>query len=256
MKTQNYSSRMGKRIDAVVLHSTAGYLSGSVSWLCNPQSRASVHYVIGRGGEVVQLVDEDAAAWHVRREVPGLWNERSIGIELVDDRIGDKSWQTEAQYSALVELLAAVVARYGVPLDRQHFVMHRELDPGRRFDPVGWSGSDVQALISDIFIKLNPLPVIVPEVAIDTITPILYQEEDMSLSKEELAEAVAIGQAKAIGSKRLADLLAAGKKLPKFYKHGAAIFVGGREGEKNAYLVPNMQVFYALGGVDNQWTEY
>ena len=70
----------------LVIHYTAGRnLEGAVSWLTNPQSKASAHIVIGRDGKVAQLVPFDTIAWHA-----GLsqWegrvdlNKYSIGIEL------------------------------------------------------------------------------------------------------------------------------------------------------------------------------
>lgn len=40
-------------------------------------SKASAHLIIGRGGELVQLVPFDTVAWHAKEA-----NKRSIGIEL------------------------------------------------------------------------------------------------------------------------------------------------------------------------------
>ena len=77
-----------------VIHYTAGRSLGqTVSWLSNPRSRASAHLVIGRDGEVVQLVPFNRQAWHAGRSkwtvetsygshtYLGL-NQHSIGIEL------------------------------------------------------------------------------------------------------------------------------------------------------------------------------
>ena len=44
--------------EVIVLHDTAGRLDhvSSVRWLCDPAAKASAHFVVGRAGEVVQLV--------------------------------------------------------------------------------------------------------------------------------------------------------------------------------------------------------
>ena len=59
----NYGSRQGWIPDMVVYHITEGRYSGSVAWLCNPQSGASAHFVVSRAGEVTQLVPLKYAAW-------------------------------------------------------------------------------------------------------------------------------------------------------------------------------------------------
>jgi len=41
----------------LVMHYTAGSsASSSINWLCNPDARASAHLVIGRDGDITQLV--------------------------------------------------------------------------------------------------------------------------------------------------------------------------------------------------------
>jgi N-acetylmuramoyl-L-alanine amidase len=72
--------------DSIVIHYTAGSsLSSSVAWLKNPQAKASPHLVIGKTGEIVQLVPFNVKAWHAGKSSwkgrKGL-NNFSIGIEL------------------------------------------------------------------------------------------------------------------------------------------------------------------------------
>lgn len=70
----------------LVMHYTAGgSAAGAVSWLTSPTSKASAHLVIGRDGEVTQLIPFNRVAWHAD---PSSWqglsglNQHSIGIEL------------------------------------------------------------------------------------------------------------------------------------------------------------------------------
>ena len=65
-KSQNSGSRFGtNRPDTLIVHYTGGRsLASSVSWLTNPASRASAHVVIGKNGDIVQIVAFDTVAWH------------------------------------------------------------------------------------------------------------------------------------------------------------------------------------------------
>jgi N-acetylmuramoyl-L-alanine amidase len=76
----------------IVLHDTAGRLDheSSVRWLCDRAAKASAHFVIGRGGEIVQLAPTNVATWHAGQSC---WlrksnvNGFSIGIEIVNPGI-------------------------------------------------------------------------------------------------------------------------------------------------------------------------
>ena len=67
-----------KKPKQVVIHYTAGRNAASAAnWLCMKAAKASAHLVIGRAGEMYQLVQFDTVAWHARQA-----NKSSIGIEL------------------------------------------------------------------------------------------------------------------------------------------------------------------------------
>ena len=107
----NYSKRpTGVQPGGVVLHTTAGgSYTSTIGWFANTiqapaslgsgfvvrngkkyyASQASAHYVVGRKGEVAQMVDEADAAWHAgsRETVPAMngksnLNAWTIGIEV------------------------------------------------------------------------------------------------------------------------------------------------------------------------------
>ena len=63
-KSPNTMSRYGWSPDMIVMHICEGSFAGSVSWLCNPASQASSHYVTGKNGELSQLVDLSLATWY------------------------------------------------------------------------------------------------------------------------------------------------------------------------------------------------
>lgn len=84
--------------DLLVMHFTAGSsYESSITHLSSPGTRASAHLVIGRGGQITQLVPFNKVAWHAGRSRwrgrSGL-NKFSIGIEL--DNAGKLSWQGSA----------------------------------------------------------------------------------------------------------------------------------------------------------------
>lgn len=86
VESPNRSARKGD-IKYIVLHHTgAGSYNGIVKWLCNPQAKASAHFVVGTSGQLVQIVDYDKyEAWHAGRAAwkgKRIDNHHSIGIEI------------------------------------------------------------------------------------------------------------------------------------------------------------------------------
>ena len=96
-------------------------------------SGVSAHYLIGRDGKVVSLVDERNRAWHAGES---FWagqrdlNSASIGIELDND--GREPF-AEPQIVALLALLGDLKARYR--LAPTSFLGHGDIAPGRKVDP-------------------------------------------------------------------------------------------------------------------------
>lgn len=128
--------RNGRSIIAIVDHITAGAHPGCVSWLCNPASQASAHYVVARNGEIVRLVDESNRAWHAGIVKNPNWplydgtnpNAYTIGIE----HEGYDGTLTELQYQATLWLHKQIMARYGIPADMNHIIGHYRIDSVNR----------------------------------------------------------------------------------------------------------------------------
>lgn len=120
-----------REVDEIVIHITDGgsRISGTIGWFQNPNQRnargnpihVSAHYVVGRDGEVVQMVRNNDIAWHANSA-----NRRSIGIEHVANTRG--LLPTEEQYVASARLVAWLCQQYGLPTDRQHVLGHAEAD--------------------------------------------------------------------------------------------------------------------------------
>ncbi len=154
--------------DTLVIHFTAGSsFDSSVAHLASEKAKASAHVVIGREGQITQLVPFDTVAWHAGKSQwkgrSGL-NQYSIGIEL--DNAGELtknaaghylSWfnrvydadevfegvhrnqqqpsfwhaYSQAQIEATFELCALLCETYGI----QEIVGHEEIAPARKTDP-------------------------------------------------------------------------------------------------------------------------
>jgi len=93
--------------------------------------RVSAHFLVRRGGGIVQFVPCDKRAWHAGvssyagRE---RCNDFSIGIEL--EGTEDVAY-TDSQYEALAALIRALSARYPI----SDIVGHSDIAPGRKTDP-------------------------------------------------------------------------------------------------------------------------
>ena len=126
-----------RRPNLVVLHHTSNRtLDAALTTLITPWRKVSAHYLIGRDGEIVQLVEEKDRAWHAGAS---WWggntdiNSISIGIELDNDGFEPFA---EAQIDALLVLLSDVMSRHNIP--GANVVSHADVSPGRKVDPSAW----------------------------------------------------------------------------------------------------------------------
>lgn len=98
--------------------------------------RVSSHFFIRRDGRVVQYAPAGARAWHAgvsQFRGRAKCNDFSIGIELEGN---DHTPFEAAQYAALGDLTAALLARYPVTdvQGHEHVAPGRKTDPGAFFD--------------------------------------------------------------------------------------------------------------------------
>lgn len=153
----NKMSRKGWKPDMIVSHITEGSYSGAVSWLMNPKSGASSHFVVSKKGEITQLVDIREAAWingtsvkiadsnHYSKSALQLVRDRktnanyyTIGIEHEGFFREQKGALTSEQLKATIWLHKYIIAEvkkiFGIdiPIDRQHIVGHYQVDPIRK----------------------------------------------------------------------------------------------------------------------------
>jgi N-acetylmuramoyl-L-alanine amidase len=123
-----------RRPNFVILHQTTNAtVDKALATLTDSQRKVSAHYLIGRDGALIQLVDEAARAWHAGESRWGGMsdlNSASIGIEL--DNTGEEPF-AEAQIVTLLSLLADLRERYRIPA--ANVLAHGDVAPTRKVDP-------------------------------------------------------------------------------------------------------------------------
>lgn len=129
--TVNFNLR---KANYVIIHYTAQDSVGQTLrtfTLVKPQ--VSAHYVIGKDGKVIHMLNDYMRAWHAGVSKWGSisdMNSSSIGIEL--DNKGNEPF-SQAQMNSLLTLLAKLKKDYNIPT--ANFIGHGDIAPGRKPDP-------------------------------------------------------------------------------------------------------------------------
>ena len=184
--------RNGWKPDIIVCHITEGNFDGAVSWLCNPDSQASTHFVVAKDGRVSQLVDLQDTAWGNGTTTTS-GDSRFYGnsnIQTVKDRKTNANYYTfsiehegfykdskgsltEAQLSATVEVMKFIIQEtkriYGVdiPIDRQHIIGHYDVAPKWKPNCPGQNYP-----FDEIIKRLKPQPVTQYPISVANLTAI------------------------------------------------------------------------------------
>lgn len=126
-----------RRPNLVIIHHTGNdTLEQALRTLTTPARKVSSHYLIGRDGTVLQMVEDHARAWHSGKSWWGGFtdiNSASLGIEL--DNNGREPF-ADAQIEALLALLTDIQQRYRIP--PANFIGHADVAPTRKDDPSEW----------------------------------------------------------------------------------------------------------------------
>jgi N-acetylmuramoyl-L-alanine amidase len=129
--TTNFSIR---KPNFVIIHHTAqDSMKQTITTFTLTRTQVSSHYVVGRDGEIVQMLNDYLRSWHAGR---GRWgndtdlNSASIGIEL--DNNGSEPF-TQVQIESLLVLLKRLKWKYGIPT--ANFIGHSDIAPLRKVDP-------------------------------------------------------------------------------------------------------------------------
>lgn len=118
----------------IVIHHTAqNSLAQTVRTFSLEHTKVSAHYVVGRDGQVVQMLNDYYRGWHAGKSKWGNitdLNSVSLGIEL--DNNGKEPFP-EYQINALLNLLDTLKNRYEIP--QTNFIGHSDIAPARKDDP-------------------------------------------------------------------------------------------------------------------------
>lgn len=147
--TVNKSSRGNYKPSLIVWHIAEGSYNGTISWEKNPASQTSSHFVLGKNGEITQLVPLNMAAWtqgvdpnkdmkptnaYVKAHKGINPNLYCISIECEGKWSETKGKLTDKQLEAAAELTRHIVSEvkriYGaeIPIDREHMIGHCEIN--------------------------------------------------------------------------------------------------------------------------------
>ena len=131
--------RRGKIPVGICLHIMEGTMAGSRSWFNNPQSRASYHYGVSRGGEIWQFVKEENVAWSqggINRPTAKIVldrpriNPNRYLISIGHEGFSTDTW-TEAMKQASAWLIQDICFRHNIPINRTNVIGHYEITIGR-----------------------------------------------------------------------------------------------------------------------------
>jgi len=137
-------------INCVVLHSTVTHTTEETTrHFQNPFSKVSAHLVVGKAGEVVQMVPIEKRAWHAGTSIlegQERVNNFSVGIEIVNLNDGNDEY-TEMQYFAIAGIIRFLRTRYTI--SDSHIVSHAQiaLPPGRKSDPIKFDFDKLKRLL-------------------------------------------------------------------------------------------------------------
>ena len=123
-----------RRANFVILHHTAqDSAAQTLQTFTTPRTQVSAHYVVGRDGKVIQMVNDYLRAQHAGESRWGNntdLNSSSLGIEL--DNNGNEPY-SDQQINSLYILLATLKKKYGIPT--ANFIGHADIAPARKPDP-------------------------------------------------------------------------------------------------------------------------
>lgn len=108
-------------IDFVTVHDIEGTAQDAISTFQDTGSGVSVHYVVGGDGTVYQVVREKDIAYHAGNFY---YNEHAVGVEDAGYDASGYQWYNATEYLASAKLLAYLLEKYHLPLDRAHVVAH------------------------------------------------------------------------------------------------------------------------------------
>lgn len=129
----------GVKPSSMIIHTTNGNYGSSFRGECQylyESNKKSTHYIVGKQGQIEELLHPIWRAWHAGATIDGYSNNQSIGIEC--HMTQGEAW-TNAMREALTWLVRRLMTDYGIPTSRIDTHRRVALPIGRKTDPVHWS---------------------------------------------------------------------------------------------------------------------
>ena len=134
----NLKKRQKKQVRFIILHYT-GMKSEktAINKLINIQSQVASHYLITRGGKIINLVPDLYIAWHAgisSWKTLNSLNKNSIGIEITNPghQFGYKKF-SKKQINSLINLSKFLIKKYKI--NKRNILGHSDIAPDRKKDP-------------------------------------------------------------------------------------------------------------------------
>jgi len=110
--TNHYTGWNGHVLSSITMHTVQGSYVSCINWFLNTSSYACTHYVVASNsayaGQIVQMINEYNAGWHVGSE-----NWYAIGYEH-EGFVDDPTWYTKTMYQASAALTRDIASRHGI----------------------------------------------------------------------------------------------------------------------------------------------
>jgi|SRR5581483_11904906 len=136
----------GLRPETLLIHTTNGRAGSSLeaeARYLRDSVAVGAHYLLGKDGEILELLDPELRAWHAGVALPAFINSKSIGVE-VHHAVGE-AW-TAAQHDALTWLAQTqLMPTYDITPGEIETHRAVALPHGRKVDPSDWSDADFYA---------------------------------------------------------------------------------------------------------------
>lgn len=174
-------------IDRIVIHHNAGLSDEGArsTWYVATGVGTSAHYQV-TPDKIWGCVSESNVAYHAGNYS---MNQRSIGIEHLNNALAPNWTIAEATYVNSARLIADICNRYNIPCDRNHIIGHKEV-PSATLCPAGIDINRLVNMAKQILAgttrtitigdggkeTIDEKPVVVPETK--TVAPISYTYTD------------------------------------------------------------------------------
>jgi hypothetical protein len=154
---QGYSMRPGGRPISIVIHTTNSphrntRFDSEAEYLRDSRT-VGAHFLVGKQGQIAQLLHPDLAAWHAGASLSGFGNAHSIGIET---HVSQGETWTPVQRDALTWLVRRLMVLYRIGPEMVE--THRKIaqPSGRKSDPEAWPDASFYAWRAQLVAPVSP----------------------------------------------------------------------------------------------------